>query len=221
MGEKNLTEILNNSSEKSIKTLKVVITLSMIYTILTMLSNISSLRIIKIFTFSMDAGTLFYPLTFTLRDMLHKRAGRKISIFTIIFATAMNLFMFFVFYIVSILPADLDVGAQTEFGAVLIPGIRIVLGSIVAMLIAELTDTAIYSAVVKKLGAKMQWLRVVLSNAFSVPLDSIIFTLIAFYGLMPMSVLISIIIANITIKYLVTALSVGSIYIVKEESPNQ
>ena len=35
-----------------------------------MMADISSLRIIMIAGLSMDAGTLIYPLTFTLRDMI-------------------------------------------------------------------------------------------------------------------------------------------------------
>lgn len=205
----------NSSVDKNIK---IICLLVASYIVISMMSNISSLRIVMILTFSMDAGTLLYPITFTLRDLIHKKAGKDIAIFAIITAAIINLCMFIVFYIVAKLPADMLVGAQNQFGEVLIPGIRIVIGSIVAMLIAEFVDTFVYTMVVKKLGSKMEWLRVIASNGFSVPLDSIIFSIIAFYGEMPLEVLVGIVISNIIIKYLVTVLSVGSIYFVKEKT---
>lgn len=73
------------------------IVLAVLYVTISMLSNITSLRIISIFKFSMDAGTLFYPITFTLRDMIHKKDGKKSAVFTIWFAAILNLFMFFAF----------------------------------------------------------------------------------------------------------------------------
>jgi uncharacterized PurR-regulated membrane protein YhhQ (DUF165 family) len=63
-------------------------------------------------------------------------------------------------------------------------------------------------------------MRVLTSNFVSVPLDSIIVTLIAFYGVMPASVLVSITIVNIAIKYTITLMTVPSIYLVKEKLKN-
>ena len=191
--------------------------LVLLYVVVYLISNISSLRMIVVLAFTMDAGTLLYPITFRLRDMIHKKAGKDMAIFTIIAAAGLNLFMFIAFYVVAILPADMRVGPQTTFGEVLLPGIRIVAGSIVAMILAEFLDTAIYAAVAKKLGAKFQWARVAISNAFSVPVDSIIFTLIAFYGLIPAEVIGGVIVSNIIIKLIVSAFSIGKIYRVKED----
>ncbi len=42
-----------------------------------MLADITSLKIVSIFGMSVDAGTLIYPLTFTIRDLVHKVAGRR------------------------------------------------------------------------------------------------------------------------------------------------
>ena len=42
-----------------------------------MLSDIMSLKIALVAGFSIDAGTFIYPITFTLRDLVHKLLGRK------------------------------------------------------------------------------------------------------------------------------------------------
>ena len=199
--------------------MRALLSFSTIYVVIGMLSNISSLRIIKVLGISMDAGTLLYPLTFTLRDLIHKKSDKKTAIHIVYIGVVMNLLMFIVFFIVSKLPADMLVGDQKEFGQVLVASWRIIIASIVAMFIAEIADSQIYEWYADKF-KKYQFMRVLTSNFISVPLDSIIVTLIAFYGVMPNSVLISITLVNIAIKYIITLVTVPSIYLVKEKLKN-
>lgn len=196
-----------------------LLSFSIIYVVIGMLSNISSLRIVEVLGISMDAGTLLYPLTFTLRDLIHKKSDKKTAIHIVYIGVVMNLLMFIVFFIVSKLPADMLVGEQKEFGQVLVGSWRIIIASIVAMFIAEIADSQIYQWYADKF-KKYQFMRVLTSNFISVPLDSAIVTLIAFYGVMPNSVLISITLVNIAIKYIITLVTVPSIYLVKEKLKN-
>ncbi|HCC08211.1 MAG TPA: hypothetical protein DEP72_08670 [Clostridiales bacterium] len=203
------------SNQECFKEIKTIIFLTTLYIALTLFSNISSLRIISVMTLSMDAGTLLYPATFTVRDMIHKKTNSKIAYYTIWLAAIFNVIMFITFYLVSILPPDSSVGLQKEFGLVLIPTWRIIVGSIVAMVIAEFIDTKVYEKVVKKFKDKKQWLRVLISNSVSIPLDTFLMCTIAFYGTMDNKILIAIIISNILIKLLITLVSLNWIYFVK------
>ena len=199
--------------------MRALLSFSIIYVVIGMLSNISSLRIVEVLGISMDAGTLLYPLTFTLRDLIHKKSDKKTAIHIVYIGVVMNLLMFIVFFIVSKLPTDMLVGEQKEFGQVLVGSWRIVLASIVAMFISEVVDSEIYQWYAEKF-KKYQFMRVLTSNFISIPLDSVIVTLIAFYGVMPNSVLISITLVNIAIKYIITLITVPSIYLVKEKLKN-
>ena len=163
----------------------------------------------------MDAGTLLYPLTFTLRDLIHKKSDKKTSIHIVVIGAVMNLLMFLVFFVVSKMPADISVGQQNEFGQVLVASWRIIIASIVAMLLSETVDTYIYEKVSNKF-KKYQFMKVITSNFISVPIDSIIVTIIAFYGTMPINVLISITLVNIFIKYAITIVTAPSIHLVKD-----
>lgn len=91
------------------------------YIALQIFSDVGSLRIVMLGGMSIDAGTFIYPLTFTLRDMVHKTMGKKGAQLMIITAAGFNLLMALYFWVVSILPPDLGVGAQAEFGQVLAP----------------------------------------------------------------------------------------------------
>lgn len=195
--------------------LRAIAVVSSLYVAAQMLADIASLRILIIGGFSVDGGTLVYPFTFTLRDMVHKVAGIGVARTLIITAAVVNIMMAALFWIVGQLPADMQVGAQLEFVSVLSPVWRIVTASIIAEVISELIDGETYQAWVNRFGHNMQWTRVLASNAVSVPLDSFLFSVLAFGGVLPWPVVWSIAFANIIIKGLVTIISMPWIYLVR------
>lgn len=185
-----------------------------------MLADISSLKIISIAGLSMDAGTLIYPITFTLRDLVHKVGGIKVARILILVVAGINLFMAGFFWLVAYLPADLSVGPQEEFAAVLSPVWRIVVASILAEVLAELIDTEVYQLWVNKFKNKLQWGRVLVSNGVSVPLDSLVFVVVAFAGTMSSAILFSIFLSNVLVKGISTLISIPLIYIGKQDEQN-
>lgn len=198
------------------RTLRTIVIVSVLYVSAQIFADITSLRILLLAGFSIDGGTLIYPFTFTLRDMVHKIAGATIARTLIFLAAGVNLLMAGLFWLVSILPPDLELGEQAAFGLVLAPVFRIVLASIVAEVISELIDTEMYSLWVKRFKEKYQWGRVLISNAVSVPIDSAIFVLIAFVGDVPAEIAFSIFLANLIVKGAVTLISIPGIYAVKD-----
>lgn len=181
-----------------------------------MLADIGSLRIVQMAGMSVDAGTFIYPLTFTLRDLVHKTAGIRAARALILTAAGINLLMAGYFWFVARLPADPQVGPQLEFAAVLSPVWRIVFASIAAEVVSELIDTEAYRFWVKKVTTRYQWARVLFSNSLSIPLDSLVFAWLAFGGVFPGAVVWSIVGSNILVKGITTVLSIPGIYLVKE-----
>ena len=76
-----------------------------------------------------DGGTLLYPFTFTMRDVLHKKAGASHTRFVILLTAGLNLLMFGFCWLVGVMPPDLSVGPQSEYLLVLAPGFRLVVDS--------------------------------------------------------------------------------------------
>jgi len=198
--------------------LTAAILVSVLYVAAQMMSDIASLRIVMIAGYSIDAGTFIYPLTFTLRDMVHKVAGIKAARILIFTAAGINIFMALFFRVVSLLPPDLTIGAQEEFGLVLSPIWRIVAASIIAEVVSELIDTEGYRFWVEKVTKKYQWARVLFSNLFSIPIDSFLFSFLAFWKLFPTSVVISIFFSNMIIKGITTLFSIPGIYLVPDRN---
>ena len=188
-----------------------------VYIAAQLLSDIGSLKIARIAGFSIDAGTFIYPLTFTIRDLVHKELGKKAARTVIVLAAAINLFMVAFFQFAAWLPQDPAWGLGKEFASILGPVWRIVIASIAAEVISELIDTEVYHFWVVRITQKYQWARVLTSNAVSIPIDSLIFCWLAFGFVLPHSVVWSIFFANIIVKGLVTVISLPAIYLVKEK----
>ncbi|MEA3340614.1 MAG: queuosine precursor transporter, partial [Chloroflexota bacterium] len=185
------------------------------YTAAQMLSDVLSLKIALVAGFSIDAGTFIYPLTFTLRDLVHKLLGRAAARVVIVAAAVINLVMAGMFVFAAWLPPDLNVGPQIEFGLALSPMWRIVVASIGAEIVSEFTDTELYHLWVTRVTRRYQWARVLVSNSVSVPLDSLIFCWGAFGGVFPAATVWSIFWTNVLVKGAVTLVSLPGIYLVK------
>lgn len=184
-----------------------------------MLADVASLRIIVVAGYAVDAGTLIYPFTFTLRDLIHKVSGKSAARTIILLAASINLLMAGFFWLVARWPADPVTGPQESFGAVLAPVWGIVIASIVAEVVSEIIDTEVYSRWAARFGLRHQWGRVLSSNSVAVPIDSAIFVgLVTALGIFSPDVAWSIFWVNVAIKGLVTVISIPWIYLVKPTS---
>ena len=186
-----------------------------------MLSDISSLKIGIIAGLAVDMGTFIYPITFTLRDMVHKVLGKRSAQTLIVTAAFINIFMAFYLAWAASVPSDLSWGLGEAFEAILGPIWRIVLASISAEVISELIDTEVYHWFVTKVTTHYQWARVLVSNSVSIPIDSLIFAVLAFAPLpgledhfltVSWEVVRQIFFFNLIVKYAVTIVSLPFIY---------
>ncbi len=178
-----------------------------------MVADIASLKIGVVFGLAVDMGTFVYPVTFTLRDLVHKLLGKRNAQFLIVNAAAINLLMALYLMWAASVPSDPAWGLGAEFAAILAPVWRIVIASITAELVSELLDTEVYHWFVTRVTRRHQWLRVLTSNAASVPIDNLIFAVLAFGWALPWSVVWQIFLVNLIVKFAVTLLSLPLIYV--------
>lgn len=186
------------------------------------IADIASLKIGVVAGRAVDMGTFVYPITFTLRDVVHKTLGKRAARTVIVTAAAVNLCMAAYLAIAASWPADSSYPLDEEFSAVLGPLWRIVVASIIAEVVSELADTEVYHWFVSRVTTAHQWARVIVSNAVSVPLDNALFVVLAFGAIpgladdsltLPWPVVWDIFVVNLTVKALVSVLSVPLIYL--------
>jgi queuosine precursor transporter len=127
------------------------------------------------FTGQINVGTLFFGMIFTQRDHIHQ-FGRNYAYLAIALAVVANVIA--AWYL------------QTPW--------RFIAVSFLALSLSELTDTEIYQRFIKR----NWWTRVATSNAISIPVDSIVFTVLAFWN-EDFSWMVQVIITDIVVKLLI------------------
>lgn len=187
-----------------------------------LVADIASLKIGVVGGRAVDMGTWIYPITFTLRDLIHKALGRRAARTVVITAAGLNLFMAAYLAWAANFAPDPTYELGSEFAAVLAPLWRITFASIIAEVVSQLADTEMYHWFVHKVTTRHQWARVLVSNAVSVPIDNLLFAMLAFGALpgladhpltLPWDTVWDIFVVNLTIKALVSVASVPLIYL--------
>ena len=127
-----------------------------VYVACTLLANFTLDSFLPIGDFLLlNVGTLFFGITFTQRDRIHPYGRRAV-------------------YGVIVTAAVANVALSASLGTPL----RYVAVSFLTILVAESADTEVYQRLLRR-----RWLtRVAASNAVSAPLDTLLFTLLAFSG---------------------------------------
>jgi len=210
-----MQQVTDSSRGESVSRLAVIVISG--YIAAQMLSDIASLKIGVVGGLSVDMGTFIYPITFTLRDVVHKVLGKNNTRILIILAGVINLLMSAYLLWTAKVPGDPGWGLNDEYAAILAPVWRIVIASIAAELISELIDTEVYHWFVTRITTRYQWARVLLSNSVSVPVDNVIFAVGAFGFNLPWPIVWEIFLINLLVKYGVTILSLPLIYVTPKD----
>jgi queuosine precursor transporter len=128
----------------------------------------------------LSVGTLIFGITFTQRDRVH-RYGRK-AVYIMIMAAAVGMVL-----------ESLFLGVEW----------RIIGASFIAIVLSETADTEVYHRLLHR-----SWLqRVMGSNLISIPLDSVLFNVIAFAGVFAPVMLVAIVFGEIVAKFATGALA--------------
>ncbi len=178
-----------------------------------LLANIASIKVGYVASYAVDMGVFLYPITFTLRDIIHREFGAQFTRRCIYYTVLINIFMICYFAFISLFPADTNVINSRLFDKVLSPVWRVVLFSLLAQFVSELTDTEIYRLYVQRFKEKYKWGRVVVSNVISIPIDNLIFCIGVFSFVYETSVIVDIFTFNMIVKYVISLAIMPLIYL--------
>lgn len=164
------------------------------------ISNIASTKILVLWKFTFDGGTLLFPLSYIFGDILTEVYGYKRSR-KVIWIGFFCLVMFsLVLLAVQLLPAAVGWENQAAFDAILGVMPRIVLASLIAYFAGEFTNSYILAKVKVWMKGKVLWIRTIGSTIAGEGIDTLLFVIIAFYGVLPNELLIPIIVSNYIFK---------------------
>lgn len=182
------------------KNYKYLGTISVFFVSVLLISNVASTKIIDLKWFTFDGGTLLFPLSYIFGDILTEVYGYRRSKNVIWLGFFMALLMSIVFMIVGVLPSAPDWNNQSAYDLILGLTPRIVMASLVAYSFGEFSNSFILAKMKIWTKGKMLWTRTIGSTLVGELIDSTIFILIAFWGIFPGSLLLTLIISNYIFK---------------------
>ncbi|MEI6280497.1 MAG: queuosine precursor transporter [bacterium] len=183
--------------QKNYKYLSII---SVFFVSVLLISNVASTKIVDLKYFVFDGGTLLFPLSYIFGDILTEVYGYKRSRGVIWLGFFMALLMSVVFIIVGKLPPASDWHNQTAYDAILGLTPRIVIASLIAYFFGEFSNSFILAKMKMWTKGKWLWTRTIGSTVVGELVDSMLFILIAFTGILPSSLLFTLIISNYIFK---------------------
>lgn len=176
-----------------------------------LIANVTASKPVLIGGLVVPAAIFIYGLTFTLIDLINESMGKQGARRVILAAFISNILLAaYAQFAVALPPAPFYKG-QEGFTSVLGSAPRIVFASLTAYLISSLIDAEIFAFWRSRIRGP-KWLRVLVSNAVSTWVDSVVFITFAFYGVMPVWLLIK---GQYVVKMAITLISLPLIYLVR------
>ena len=165
-----------------------------------LVSNVSSAKIVQLGPFTFDGGTVLFPLAYILGDILtevygYARSRRVIWIgfFWVALAAV-------TFALVDWLPVVEGAAGCDSFHAVLGQTPRIVVASLLAYLCGEFVNSFVLARMKLLTEGRWLWLRTMASTLLGQAVDTSIFLVVAFSGVLEPELLLALLISNYVFK---------------------
>lgn len=186
------------TDERPVSTLLLI--LCVVFVSCIIMSNILANNMLSVFIWSLDAGTLLFPITYVLSDIFSEVYGYKWSRRVTWIAMTLNVIFSLLIILTCHMPHpewfDGDV-----FKAAVGGSLRIVLASAVSYQCGDWLNDIIFRHMKRKNSSdKLFPVRAIVSSFGGEIVDSSLFVIIAFIGTIPTSEIVPMILLNIFIK---------------------
>lgn len=165
-----------------------------------LISTIAAQKLFVLGPLVLPAGTLLFPLAYIFGDVLTEVYGYARSRRIVWMGFAMSLLMAIVFMIAVKLPPAPGWPMQEAFASVLGFVPRVVIASLIAYLCGEFLNAYVLAKLKVKMQGRHLWVRTIGSTLLGEGVDTVVFMLIAFWGVLPTPILISAVISSYLVK---------------------
>jgi len=182
-----------------------------------LISNLASTKMFSIGNTGlvMDGGAVIFPISYVLGDVIVEMYGRKRAQRIIVMTVMMNLLAALVFLVVQALPPGAGWENQQAFEAILGFAPRIVLASFLAYLLGQFLNAYVFDRIREtKFGSRQLWWRALGSSLAGNLIDSLVFTVIAFAGVITTTQLVALVLLAFAVKMLGETLLLPVTYLV-------
>jgi len=173
------------NEKKKISKQTLFLYVNVFYVVMIVVANVMATKVISVGSLIIDAGTLTYPLTFWLGDMMTEVFGYKSAKRVILIGFAANL-LFCICAFVGTLVPPLDSADELAIGYDLLftYNFRILFASFVAYICGALLNAKSFTWIQKATGKRLLAVRTIGSTLLGAAVDTIIFTAVAWIGQM-------------------------------------
>lgn len=176
------------------------------FVVILLLSNVigagkvASLDLPVVGAYAFGAGILFFPLSYVIGDVLTEVYGYARARRVIWAGFAAMLFMAAMSWVVVALPPDASWGGQGAYEAVFGQVPRIVFASICAFWAGEFVNSFVMAKMKVWTDGRHLWTRTIGSTVVGQGVDSAIFYPLAFWGVWPNALVITVMVTNWALK---------------------
>lgn len=182
------------------KSFKHLDTITALFVAVLLISNVASTKILELGPFTFDGGTILFPLSYIFGDILTEVYGYARSRKVIWLGFISALLMSIVIIAVGALPPAPDWQFQTAYEQILGFTPRIVFASLIAYFAGEFSNSFVLAKLKVRTQGRWLWSRTISSTLIGQVVDTAIFALVAFSGVIPNALLTQLIISNYIFK---------------------
>jgi len=188
------------------KTYRHIDTVTALFVAVLLISNVASTKIVDLWFFTFDGGTLLFPLSYIFGDILTEvyGYGRSRKVIWLGFASA--LLMSLVLILVGKMPSARGWENQEAYEKILGLTPRIVLASLAAYFSGEFSNSFVLAKMKILTRGRHLWMRTIGSTLVGELVDTLLFVMIAFGGTLSAGLLWTVVISNYVFKTAVEAL---------------
>lgn len=175
-------------------------TITALFVAILLISNIASSKIINFGFFTFSGGILLFPISYIFGDILTEVYGYTRSRKVIWLGFASNLLMAVTLIIVGHLPPAAQWPNQQAYEKILGLTPRIVSASLIAYFAGEFSNSYVLAKMKILTKGKWLWTRTIGSTIVGELIDTIIFISLAFWGILPPTLIVTVILTNYLFK---------------------
>lgn len=165
-----------------------------------LVSNTVAVKVTQLGPFYFDGATILFPITYIFGDILTEVYGYKRSRIVVWTGFVACAFMSFIYWLVGMLPAAEGWTGQSAYMSVLGQTPRIVAASLAAYFCGEFVNAYVLARMKVATRGKYLWTRTIGSTLAGEGVDTVIFVIIAFLGVIPNHLLWYMMLSNYVFK---------------------
>jgi queuosine precursor transporter len=198
--KKKMNDTLQGYAEDFAKPYKYFDIILGLFVAVLLISGIASTKIIQIWRFTFDGGTIIFPLSYIFGDILTEVYGYRRARKAIWVGFFSLFLMSVVLWLIGVAKPAQGWELQDAYMSIIGQTPRIAGASLIAYFAGEFSNSYILAKMKILTKGRWLWTRTIGSTAVGQIVDTLLFCFIAFYGFYSNALLISIIISNYIFK---------------------